>query len=62
MIAHNCHGSMENLNKERVRIAASRGSCVGQHLTYTNGFGVCFGVRERHRGPPFVLGYNQFMN
>ena len=35
MIAHNSHGSIENLNKERVRIAASQGTCVGQHLTYT---------------------------
>ena len=26
-----------------------------------NGFRVRFGVRSRHRGPPFALGYYQFM-
>ena len=26
-----------------------------------NGFRVRFGVRRRHRGPPFALGYHQFI-
>ena len=28
---------------------------------YNNGFRVRFGVRRRHRGPPFALGYHQFI-
>ena len=31
------------------------------HNNNNNGFRVSFGVRRRHRGPPFALGYRQFI-
>ena len=31
------------------------------HNNNNNGFRVRFGVQRRHRGPPFALGYHQFI-
>ena len=57
----------------KVRLHHARGrSGICQNVTtmvkyikndknYINGFRIRVGVRRRHRGPPFALGYHQFI-
>ena len=54
------HKNQQGL-KTSVREAKDLGIVYNNNNNNNNGFRVRFGVRRRHRGRPFALGYHQFV-
>ena len=47
--------------KQNTKFGMSEFKIHNNNNNNNNGFRVRFGVRRRHRGPPFALGYHQFI-